>query len=56
VDEELLVNRQNEGLNVTCCDKRAGEGYESSCRSGPDVRRLTNLASRLILSLGVGVT
>jgi hypothetical protein len=55
VEEKLLVNRDDEGLNISRCQKRTYKprGYRRWCRA--QVRRLAKLASCLILSVGVGV-
>lgn len=53
--EKLLVNRYNERLDVSSCEKRTNQRYGSCCRSRAKVCRLANLASSFILSLSVGM-
>jgi hypothetical protein len=55
VEEKLFVNRYEDRLNVICCKKWTNQRYSSRCRCRAKVRRLANLASRLVLSLGVCV-
>jgi hypothetical protein len=55
VEEKFFVNRYEDWLNVFRCKKRANQRYGSRCRCRAQVRSLTNLTSRLVLSLGVGV-
>ena len=54
--EKLLMNRYDEWLNVSRGEKRTYKRCGSRCRRRAQVRRLTKLASRLILSVGVGVS
>ena len=56
MEEKLLVNRYNKRLNVSGCQKRTYQRCGSRCRRRSQMRRLAKLASRLILSLGVGVS
>jgi hypothetical protein len=49
VKEKLLVNRYNERLDVSCCEKRTNQRCGSCCRTRADVRRLANLARGFIL-------
>ena len=56
MEEKLLVNRYDKRLNVSSCQKRTHQRCGSCCRCRAQVRRLTKLASRLILSVGVGVS
>jgi hypothetical protein len=55
VEEKLLVNRYNELLDVSSCEKLTNLRYGSCCRSRAKVRRLADLTSRFILSLSVGM-
>ena len=55
MEEKFFVNRYEDWLNVFRCKKRANQRYGSRCRCRAQVRGLTNLTSRLVLSLGVGV-
>jgi hypothetical protein len=55
VEEKLFVNRYEDWLNVICCKKWTNQRYSSRCRCRAKVGRLANLASRLVLSLGVRV-
>jgi hypothetical protein len=55
VEEKLFVNRYEDWSNVICCKKWTNQRYSSRCRCRAKVGRLANLASRLVLSLGVRV-
>jgi len=56
VEEKFLVNRQDERVNVSRCQKWRDQRCGSRCRCRAHMCRLANLASRVILSVGVGVT
>lgn len=55
MEEQLVVNRYGEWLNVPAnverANKRSGQGF----RTSTNVRRLADLASRFTLSFGVGM-
>jgi hypothetical protein len=53
VEEELLVDRYEEWLDVSRRDKGTTLCYRSRCRRSAELRRLANLAGRFVLSLGV---
>jgi hypothetical protein len=53
VEEELLVYRYNERLDVSCCEQRGNERGGSCGRSGTRVCRLANLAGSFVLSFSV---
>jgi hypothetical protein len=55
VEEKLFVNCYQDRPNVSRCKKRTNQRCGSRCRCRAQVCRLANLASRLVLSLGVGV-
>lgn len=55
MEEKLLVNRNDKRLNVSRCKKRTYKRRGSRGRCRAKMRRLAKLASRLILSLDVGV-
>ena len=55
MEEKLLVNRYDERLNVSRCKKWTYKRRGSLGRCRAQMRRLAKLASRLILSLDVGV-
>lgn len=55
MEEKLLVNRYDEGLNVPGCKERTYKRRGSCCRRRAQMCRLTKLASCLVLSLDVGV-
>jgi len=55
VEEKLLVNRYDEGLNVPRCQERAYKRRSSRGRCRAQVCRLAKLASRIILPVEVGV-
>jgi hypothetical protein len=55
VEEKLLVNGYDERVNVSRCQKWTDQRCGSRCRCRAQVRRLANLTSCLVLSLGVGV-
>ena len=55
VEEKLFVNRYEDRLNVSRCKKRTNQRCGFRCRCRAQVCRLANLASRLVLSLGVGM-
>ncbi len=55
MEEKLLVNRYDEGLYVPRCNERTYKRRGSRGRCRAELRRLANLASRLMLSVGVGV-
>jgi hypothetical protein len=55
VEEKLFVNRCQDWLNVFRREKRANQRCGSRCRCRAQVRRLANLTSRIVLSLGMGV-
>ena len=56
MEEKLLTNRYDERLNVFRCKERTDQRCDSRGRCRADMRGLANLASRFILSLGVGVS
>jgi hypothetical protein len=55
VEEKLFVNRYEDWLNVFRREKRANQRCGSRCRCRAQMRRLANLTSRIVLSLGMGV-
>ena len=55
MEEKLLVNRYDERLNVSRCKKGTYQRRGPRCWCRAQMRRLAKLASRLILSLDVGV-
>ena len=54
--EKLLLNRYDKWLNVFRRDERTNQRRGSCSRCRSDMRGLANLATRFILSLGMGVT
>jgi hypothetical protein len=55
VKEKLLMNRYNEQVDVTYCEKGTNQGCSSYCRTRADVRRLADLTGSFTLSACVGV-
>jgi hypothetical protein len=55
VEEKLFVNRYEDRLNVIRRQKRSNQRCGSRCRCWAQMRRLANLTSRLVLSLGMGM-
>ena len=55
MEEKLFVNRYENWLNVIRRQKRTNQRCGSRCRCRAQMRRLANLTSRLVLSIGMGV-
>lgn len=55
VEEKLFMKRQEKRLNVSTREKRRLEDHCSGLWSGTEVRGLTNVASRFVPGVQVGV-
>lgn len=55
MEEKLFMKRQEKRLNVSTREKRRLEDHCSGLWSGTEVRGLTNVASRFVPGVQVGV-